>query len=115
MLGRSLLVAVLVCLIGVSVGMGASENAVFRIGIIGLDTSHVTEFTKVLNDSTKGLGCKVVAGYPGGSADIESSASRVKAIRTGERDTWNMPQMRFSLIASFGTIRQVIISSRNIW
>src|SRR5687767_10919589 len=47
-----------------------------KIGIIGLDTSHVTAFTKALNDpqATADLaGCKVVAAYPKGSPDIESS------------------------------------------
>ena len=52
-----------------------------RIGLIGLDTSHVIAFTKVLNDpTTKGhvKGAKVVAAFKGGSADIESSSSRVE-------------------------------------
>ena len=50
------------------------------MGIIGLDTSHVGAFTKVLNNpDAKGelAGFKVVAAYPGGSADVESSRSRV--------------------------------------
>jgi predicted dehydrogenase len=56
----------------------ADANAPFRIGIIGLDTSHVTAFTKLINDPQKNTGCKVVAGYPGGSPDIEASANRVE-------------------------------------
>lgn len=51
-----------------------------RIGIIGLDTSHVTAFTKLLNDSKHKdhvPGGKVVAAFKGGSPDVESSASRV--------------------------------------
>jgi len=51
-----------------------------RVGIIGLDTSHATEFTKTLNAedaSPDFLGYKVVAAYPQGSKDIESSVSRV--------------------------------------
>jgi len=51
-----------------------------RVGIIGLDTSHVTAFTKLLNaDNPKPefAHCRVVAAYPQGSADIESSVSRV--------------------------------------
>jgi hypothetical protein len=90
MLGRSLLVAAVVCLIGVSVGAGASENAVFRIGIIGLDTSHVEAFTQLLNDPAKNYGCKVVAGYPGGSPDVESSASRVKGYTDKLRDKYGV-------------------------
>jgi hypothetical protein len=51
-----------------------------RAGIIGLDTSHVVAFTRVLNDPNAAAdvsGCRVVAAYPKGSADIESSVSRV--------------------------------------
>ena len=51
-----------------------------RVGIIGLDTSHSTAVTKLLNDTADGqhvAGCRVVAASPKGSADIESSVSRV--------------------------------------
>ncbi len=50
-----------------------------RVGIIGLDTSHAVAFTETLN--TEGtnafLGYKVVAAYPKGSLDIESSVERI--------------------------------------
>jgi predicted dehydrogenase len=51
-----------------------------RIGLIGLDTSHVIAFTSILNDPAHKNhipGAKVVAGFKGGSPDIESSWSRV--------------------------------------
>ena len=51
-----------------------------RIGIIGLDTSHSVAFTKIFNDPAAGddlAGYKVVAAYPKGSNDIESSVSRI--------------------------------------
>lgn len=51
-----------------------------RVGIIGLDTSHVEAFTSLLNDpKSEGdlAGVKVVAAYPGGSSDIPSSRDRV--------------------------------------
>ncbi|MFD1142847.1 Gfo/Idh/MocA family protein [Larkinella insperata] len=51
-----------------------------RVGIIGLDTSHSTAFTKVLNAadaSAEYAGYKVVAAYPYGSKDIESSTKRI--------------------------------------
>lgn len=51
-----------------------------RVGIIGLDTSHSIAFTKLLNADTpdpKYKGYKVVAAYPYGSRDIESSYSRI--------------------------------------
>ncbi len=50
-----------------------------RIGIVGLDTSHVTAFTKLFNDpKAEGdlAGFKVVAGYPGGT-DMPASHDRV--------------------------------------
>jgi predicted dehydrogenase len=51
-----------------------------RVGIIGLDTSHSTAFTKVLNAMEANpdfKGYKVVAAYPHGSKDIESSVKRI--------------------------------------
>ena len=51
-----------------------------RVGIIGLDTSHSIEFTRVLNSgNAPGIyeGYKVRAAYPKGSLDIESSVSRI--------------------------------------
>jgi hypothetical protein len=51
-----------------------------RVGIIGLDTSHSTAFTKALNSADADSvydGYKVVAAYPYGSKDIESSAKRI--------------------------------------
>jgi predicted dehydrogenase len=51
-----------------------------RVGIIGLDTSHSTAFTKVLNATEASpdfKGYKVVAAYPHGSKDIESSVKRI--------------------------------------
>jgi hypothetical protein len=51
-----------------------------KVGIIGLDTSHVVAFTKALNDANAAAdlaNCRVVAAYPKGSPDIESSTSRV--------------------------------------
>ncbi|MCF8452261.1 MAG: Gfo/Idh/MocA family oxidoreductase [Pedobacter sp.] len=51
-----------------------------RVGIIGLDTSHVIAFTKALNGpnpSPDYSGFKVVAAYPYGSKDIKSSYERI--------------------------------------
>ena len=49
-----------------------------RIGIIGLDTSHSVAFTKALNgNSNNTTPFKIVAAYPNGSADIESSVKRI--------------------------------------
>ncbi len=51
-----------------------------RVGIIGLDTSHSVAFTKSLNAAeplAAVKGYKVVAAYPKGSNDIESSVKRI--------------------------------------
>ncbi|HVX59948.1 MAG TPA: Gfo/Idh/MocA family oxidoreductase [Pirellulales bacterium] len=82
MLLRSLF-RVLAALLCTAIGASAmAEDAApkIRVGIIGLDTSHVMAFTGVLNDpNSEGelQGVKVVAAYPGGSPDIASSRDRV--------------------------------------
>lgn len=55
-----------------------------RVGIIGLDTSHATDFTRILNvgpkdpgDAPKLAGARVVAAYAQGSKDIPESYERV--------------------------------------
>lgn len=52
-----------------------------RAGIIGLDTSHVLAFTKMVNNP-KAVGdlaeISIVAAYPGGSPDLPASWDRVK-------------------------------------
>jgi hypothetical protein len=57
------------------------EQTTMRIGMIGLDTSHCIAFTKLLNVEEQKVevfrGMRVVAVYPKGSPDIESSTSRV--------------------------------------
>src|SRR5438874_8688800 len=62
----------------------AEDPKPLRTGIIGLDTSHVLAFTQTLNkgpkkpeDADKVAGVKMVAAYPRGSKDIESSTKRV--------------------------------------
>jgi hypothetical protein len=58
----------------------AVDGKSLRVGMIGLDTSHCIAFTKILNDEKNAQhipGCRVVAVYPKGSPDIESSVSRV--------------------------------------
>jgi predicted dehydrogenase len=66
--------------LGVWANARAAEPAPLRIGMIGLDTSHVPAFAKIFNSpkATGDLaGFKVVVGYPGGT-DIPASRDRVK-------------------------------------
>lgn len=56
-------------------------NKDLKIGMIGLDTSHVTAFTKLLNDQNNEYhvpGGKVVVAFPGGSSDMKVSYTRVE-------------------------------------
>lgn len=55
-----------------------------KIGMIGLDTSHVSAFAKLLNDPSQEYhvpGARVVVAYPGGSPDFELSRSRLPGFR----------------------------------
>ncbi len=67
----------LICAVAFA-GTAAAKD--LRIGLIGLDTSHVIAFTKIINDP-KATGplakAKVVAAFRGGSRDIPSSADRL--------------------------------------
>jgi len=67
-----------------------AEEKVVRIGMIGLDTSHVIAFTRLINDPAKNYGCKVVAGYPGGSPDIPASADRVEKFTNQLREKFGV-------------------------
>ena len=61
-----------------SLGLRSAEP--IRIGLIGLDTSHVIAFTRLINDAQHPdhvAGGRVVAAYKGGSPDVESSRTRV--------------------------------------
>ncbi len=54
----------------------SAKEVSMKVGIIGLDTPHAVEFTKILNDpeATGDLAdLTVVAGYPGGSPDLPCS------------------------------------------
>jgi predicted dehydrogenase len=55
--------------------------AEMRLGMIGLDTSHATAFTRLINDTSARdhvPGGRVVVAFKGGSPDIASSWSRVE-------------------------------------
>ncbi len=66
---------------GVAAEPSPDSEQRLRVGVIGLDTSHVLAFTKAFQqakpDDPDLSGFDVVAAYPFGSADIESSASRI--------------------------------------
>jgi len=64
-----------------------------RIGIVGTDTSHVTAFTRMLNDPAAPdhvAGARVVAAYKGGSPDIDESRNRIDRFTNELRDKWQV-------------------------
>ena len=57
-----------------------AEMKPLKVGIIGLDTSHATAFTNILNGEKQrpeAFGSRMLAAYPKGSPDIPSSVERV--------------------------------------
>ncbi len=69
------------CLTSIAVDPAMSdESKIIRAGVIGLDTSHAPAFAGLLNgDKAVGdlAGVKIVAAFPGGSADLPASSDRV--------------------------------------
>ena len=64
-----------------------------RIGMVGLDTSHVTAFTRVLNDKTDKNhvpGAQMVAAVKDSSPDVESSYTRVEKYTTELTGKWGV-------------------------
>src|SRR5689334_4933940 len=69
---------------------GAAE---LRLGLIGLDTSHVTAFTETLNNPKARdhvPGARVVAAFKGGSTDIPSSIGKVEEYTATLRDKYGV-------------------------
>ena len=67
-----------------------------RIGLVGLDTSHVIAFTKLLNVVTEKdhiPGARVIAGWPGGSDDIDVSKNRVEGFTKDLREKYGVEIM----------------------
>ena len=70
-----------------------AAGADLRLGIIGTDTSHVTAFTKILNDASSPEhvpGARVVAAFKGGSKDLPDSYKRVDKFAEELRTRWHI-------------------------
>jgi hypothetical protein len=67
-------------------------DRVLRAGLIGLDTSHVVEFTKIINRSKEGPASKlkVVAAFPAGSPGLPISANRIEGFTKTLRETYGV-------------------------
>ena len=84
-------VALMMVLLG-HAAMG-QEAEPLKLGLIGLDTSHVIAFTGMINDADNPEhvpGAKVVAAFKGGSPDLDSSWSRVEEYTKQLQDTWGV-------------------------
>jgi predicted dehydrogenase len=72
---------------------GSASAADLRVGIVGLDTSHVIAFTKSLNDTSSPdyvPGGRVVAAFKGGSPDVPASVTRVDKFTSELQATYNV-------------------------
>lgn len=82
----ALLVAALCC--------GSLRAQELRLGIIGTDSTHATEFTRLLNDATAKehvTGARVVAVYRGGNPALDLSRNRIEGITAQLTSTWKLP------------------------
>src|SRR5688572_33508762 len=64
-----------------------------KIGLIGLDTSHVVAFCKCLNkasDEEHVAGGQITHAFAGGSSDLELSYSRVEKFTQQVRDDFDV-------------------------
>ncbi len=79
--------------LALAVLFAAPQDEPIKVGIIGLDTSHVVAFTQLLNDPKNPNhvpGCKVVAAFKGGSPDIEASKSRIEGFTKTLQEKWGV-------------------------
>ncbi len=84
---------VLVLLVTICSSAFAQNKPPIRIGIIGTDTSHVPAFTQMLNDTSRAdhvPGARIVAAFKGGSADVESSRTRVDKFAAEIKEKWGV-------------------------
>jgi predicted dehydrogenase len=78
---------------GVARGGESTPAAPLRIGLVGLDTSHVVQFTSILNDPAHPdhvEGARVVAAFKGGSPDVEASATRIERFTAEVTQKWGV-------------------------
>jgi predicted dehydrogenase len=78
------------------------STSLLKIGVIGLDTSHVEGFASLLHDTSNPdhvPGGRIVAGFPGGSPDFPLSATRVAGYTQKLRDEHG--------VTMFGSPREV--------
>ena len=80
---RPVVIAAILAFLGATAGDPAAADgpSPLKVGIIGLDTSHVVAFTQAIRDAKPGeelAALRIVAAYPGGSRDLPDSWNRVQ-------------------------------------
>ncbi|MCI0391928.1 MAG: gfo/Idh/MocA family oxidoreductase, partial [Acidobacteria bacterium] len=86
-------ISIAIVWIGLSSWRTTAQTQEIKVGIIGLDTSHVTAFTKLLNDKSDHNhipGARVVAAFKGGSPDVEASRTRIDRFTAELKDKWGV-------------------------
>lgn len=85
---------------------GQNNQTGKRVGLIGLDTSHVTSITRSLNFPKEGdnwAGYKVVAAYPTkGSSDMPASIDRLEGF------TKNVKEMGVEIVGSIDELLNIV-------
>ncbi len=87
---------ILIALSGIApplVNAVGDATPVVRLGLVGLDTSHVITYTRIFNDPQNAdhvPGAKVVAGWKGGSPDLPASADRLEGFTRELRGKWGV-------------------------
>ncbi len=78
---------------GLAVSRSMTPPGDLKLGIIGLDTSHVLVFSDIFNNPASKLalkGARVTVAWPGGSPDIHSSISRIPGYTAELRDKFGV-------------------------
>jgi predicted dehydrogenase len=94
-------------------GALAVQGAELRIGLIGLDTSHVIAFTQSLNDPSSPdyvPGGRVVAAFKGGSPDLKASSGRIDKF-TAELQEKYQVKLVPSIAALCGMVDAILLES----
>lgn len=88
------------------------KPAPLKIGIIGLDTSHVTAFTDLINKNNEGPleNMRVVAAFPAGSPDLPISADRLAGFTKTLREKHKVEIVK-SIAALLGKVDAVLLES----
>ncbi len=95
----------LACVVQISTVPAGEPGKVIRAGIIGCDTSHVIAFAQEINrpDAVGDLAdVEVVAAFPGGSPDVESSRTRVEGY------TKQLREMGLTIVDSIPALLEMV-------